>query len=177
MLEGCGAAPTRSCGVKEGRRKIHTQKGEKKRKTRPHHPAAPRGDNKLQLKKNFPSASGGAEAAALPRCGSRQGRGVLGASPAAGRGEGTRAPAPSPPGTGFARHSRTQGGGLLLHPGSRGGCAYVWGERVNLNGVGEETKGFFRGRGAQGVGRSFGKGSPVQRGGNGSGEGLQRAAR
>lgn len=147
------------------------KKGGKKRRTRPHHPAAPRGDNKLQLKKNFLSASRGAEAAALPRCGSRQGRGVLAAP---------RAPAPSPaalPQPGLAlRGTAGPEGGLLLHPGGRRGCVCVCGERVNLSGLGEETKGFFRGRGTHGVGRSFGKGSPVRRGGSGSGERLQRAA-
>lgn len=71
------------------------KKGEK-RKTRPHHPAAPRGDNKLQLKKNFPSASGGAEAAALPRCGSRQGRGVP-AAPLARGGDPSCGPFPTGP--------------------------------------------------------------------------------
>lgn len=97
-------------------------------------------------------------------------------------GEGTRAAAPSPaapspPGTRFARHSRTRGGAFVAswQPGGLRVC--VRGE-VNVDGVGEETKGFFRGRGVQGEG---GRGSEFRqrlrkRGSSGSGEGLQRDA-
>lgn len=148
------------------------KKGEK-RKTRPHHPAAPRGDNKLQLKKTSRARRGARRRRRCPGAGRGRAGGSWLLPPPRGAGRGPElrpfptAPFPTWDSLCAAQPDPSGGFCCILAAGGGCGCVCVRGERVNLCWGGD--KGVFPRPGGS---RSFGKGSPVQRGNSGSGRGA-----
>lgn len=153
MLEGCGAAPARSCGVKEERREIHTQKGGKKEKPARTTQRPRAGITNSNLKKTSRARRGARRRRRCPGAGRGRAGGSWLLPPVRG---GDPSPGPFPTwDSPCAAQPDPRGGFCCLLAAGRAAGVCVGGERVILDGVGEETKGFFRGRGARGGGSEF----------------------